>query len=89
MWIVLWDPFLMKKLIKSEVCGVCKQCISALFTEEWVNHCGWKGKKKNWGNAYVALISAIQTSIILGSFPPKKKKKNFILGVQIMDLKWF
>ena len=48
-----------------------------------------KKKKKNWGNAYAALISAIQTSTILGSFPQKKKKKNFILGVQIMDLKWF
>ena len=46
-------------------------------------------RKKNWGNAYAALISAIQTSTILGSFPKKKKKKKFILGVQIMDLKWF
>ena len=48
---------------KSGVCGTCEQCTSALFTEEQVNHCGWKEKKKkNWGNADAALISAIQTS---------------------------
>ena len=23
-----------------------EQCINTLFTGEWVNHCGWKGKKK-------------------------------------------
>ena len=53
----------MKKLIKSGICGIYDQCTNALFTEERVNHCGWKEKKKkNWGNADTVLISAIQTS---------------------------
>ena len=58
-----WVLFLMKKLIKSGVCGIREQYISTLFTEERVNNCGWNGKKKkNWGKSDVAVISAIQTS---------------------------
>ena len=63
MWIVLWDPFLMKKLIKSGVCGIvnsaqvhCSQKNRSTIAAEK------KKKKKNWGNADAALISAIQTS---------------------------
>ena len=26
MWIVLWDPFLMKVLLKKDVCGSREQC---------------------------------------------------------------
>ena len=57
-------PIFNEKLIKSEVCGVCKQYTNILFTKERVNHYGWKEKKKkkNWGNADTALINAIQTS---------------------------
>ena len=51
---MLWDPFLMKKLIKSGDCGTCKQYTSALFTEDQVNSCGWKEKKKK-KNADAAL----------------------------------
>ena len=32
MWIVLWDPFLMKKLLKSKVCGSMNSKICA---EKW------------------------------------------------------
>ena len=27
MWIVLWDPFLMKKFLKSKICGSHEQCM--------------------------------------------------------------
>ena len=43
-----WDPFLMKKFVKSEVCGTHEQCIHALFTTEKSKHAAGKkkGKKK-------------------------------------------
>ena len=47
MWIVSWDPFLMKKLLKSKVCGTREQCTVALFTTELVKSCGLEKKNKN------------------------------------------
>ena len=43
---MLWDPFLMKKLIKTGICGIHEQCTCALFTKDRVNSCSWKEKKK-------------------------------------------
>ena len=40
-----WDPFLMKKLLKSEVCRTCEQCTGALFTAEKSKHAARKKKK--------------------------------------------
>ena len=36
----------MKKLLKSEVCGIREQCTSALFTAEKSKHAAGKKKKK-------------------------------------------
>ena len=60
---VSWDPFLMKKLIKSGVCGTHEQCIYALFTKDrsTVAAEGKKKKKKRRENADAARLSAIQT----------------------------
>ena len=33
-----WDQFLMKKLLKSEVCRTRKQCMGVLFTVENSKH---------------------------------------------------
>ena len=41
-----WDPFLMKKLLKNEVCGTHEQCTGALFTAEKSKHAAGKKKKK-------------------------------------------
>ena len=43
---MLWDPFLIKKLIKSGVCGTHEQCTSVLFTADRVNSCGLGELKK-------------------------------------------
>ena len=43
MWIVLWDQFLIKKLLKSEVWGTCA---CALFTAKKSKHAAGKKKKK-------------------------------------------
>ena len=34
MWIVLWDQFLMKKLLKSEVCESCEQCMGPTIFQQ-------------------------------------------------------
>ena len=36
----------MKKLLKSEVCGTCEQCMGALFTAKKSKHVAGKKKKK-------------------------------------------
>ena len=41
-----WDPFLMKKWLKNEVCGIRKQYTGALFTGEYSKVAAWKKKKK-------------------------------------------
>ena len=53
MWIVLWDPFLMKKLWKVKFMGSCEQCtrptcVAKMCTVHWrkVNNCSQKKKKK-------------------------------------------
>ena len=53
MWIISWNLFLMKKLLKSKVCRSCKQCMGPICIAEmcivyWrkVNNCGLKKKKK-------------------------------------------
>ena len=56
------DPFLMKKLIKSGVCGTHEQCIYALFTKDRSTVAAEeKKKKKRRENGDAARLSAIQT----------------------------
>ena len=43
MWIVLWDQFLIKKLLKSEVWGTC---VCALFIAKKSKHAAGKKKKR-------------------------------------------
>jgi len=69
---VLWDPFLMKKLIKSEVYGTRKQYISALFTTDRVNSCGWENKKRKKEKKTQTDKRPIQTA-------PKSLYTNFAL----------
>ena len=40
------EPILIKKLLKSKVCEICEQCMSALYTIELVKSCGLKKKKR-------------------------------------------
>ena len=40
------DPFLMKKWIKSEVCGTREQCMGALFTGEKSNVAAKKKRER-------------------------------------------
>ena len=47
MQIVLWDPFLMKKLLKSVIYGTREQYTGTLFTMEKSNVVAKKKKKKN------------------------------------------
>ena len=42
----LWDPFLMKKLLKSVICGTREQCTGALFTIDLSTVVGWTTTKK-------------------------------------------
>ena len=43
---MLWDPFLIKKLLKIVIYGTREQCTNALFTVDKVNYCGLNKKKK-------------------------------------------
>ena len=43
---MLYDPFLMKKLLKSVICRTYEQCASALFVADLVKRCGWSKKKR-------------------------------------------
>ena len=52
----------MKKLLKSEVCGIREQCTGALFTAEKSKHAA--GKKKKERNANVDPQMQIQTDTI-------------------------
>ena len=48
MWIGLWDLFVMKKLLKSEVCGSREQCTGSTdvpYTGRKFNNYGLKKKK--------------------------------------------
>ena len=56
---MLWDPFLIKKLLKSVICGTCEQCTDALFTMEKSNVAA-KKKKRERTNVDAA-FSPIQT----------------------------
>ena len=47
---MLWDPFLIKKLLKSVICGTREQCTDALFTVDKVNYCRLKKKKRKEKN---------------------------------------
>ena len=63
---VSWDPFLMKKLIKSGVCGTHEQCIYALFTKDRSTVAAEEKKKKEKKkkereSVDAARLSAIQT----------------------------
>ena len=73
MWIVPWNPFLMKKLLKSEVYGSCKQCtgptgvhcpplilLSEQCTDKKVKNHGLKKKCRHKTRCF----SAIQTNVI-------------------------
>ena len=53
----------MKKLLKSEVCGIREQCTSALLTAEKSKHAAGKKKKKE-RNANVDPQMQIQTDTI-------------------------
>ena len=44
---MLWDPFLIKKLLKIVIYGTREQCTNALFTVDKVNYCGLNKKKEN------------------------------------------
>ena len=44
---MLWDPFLMKKLLKSVIYGTREQCTGALFTVEKSNVAAKKKKERN------------------------------------------
>ena len=49
-WIVSWDPFLMKKLLKSEICGsVCTDWLKIVWQVKLCGYCcpkTWRKKKK-------------------------------------------
>ena len=52
-----WDPFLMKKLLKSEICGSVNSAHHALFTEK-VKYFSSKKKKKTEETQNIRLGSA-------------------------------
>ena len=43
---MLWDPFLMKKLLKSVICGTHEQCTGALFTVDLSTIADWTKKEE-------------------------------------------
>ena len=43
---MLWDPFLIKKLLKNVIYRICEQCTDALSTVDKVNYYGLNKKKK-------------------------------------------
>ena len=56
MWIVSWNPFLMKILLKKEVCGSREQCTGPIGKVE--THFSQKKKKEG----QMQDVDAIQTS---------------------------
>ena len=70
MWIVPWDPFLMKKLLKSEVCGFVNSARCALI--------GWKlFDKSNFAAiVHIQCINSNRNSKICPKTRKKKKQKN-------------
>ena len=64
-------PFLMKKLLKSGVCGTYEQCTGALFMGEYVKSWGQKKKKRktrNSENAEVRSWTQTDTKITITWF---------------------
>ena len=59
MWIVSWDLFLMKVLVKKEVCVSCEQCTDPLESTE--THFSMKKKVWNAKNADALNIISTQT----------------------------
>ena len=57
-------PILIKNLLKSKVCEICKQCMRALYTIELVKSC--RLKKKKWINA---LKSHMWTQTFIQTLP--------------------
>ena len=70
MWIVPWDPFLMKKLLKSEICGFVNSARCALI--------GWKlFDKSNFAAiVHIQCINSNRNSKICPKTRKKKKQKN-------------
>ena len=48
MWIVLWNPFLMKTLLKSEVCGSVSSTRMHYSWKTWLTTAVRERKKKSW-----------------------------------------
>ena len=65
MWIVLWDQFLIKKLLKSEVWGTCA---CALFTAKKSKHAAGKkkkeGKKHKCGSKWILRVRLNRTYFV-------------------------
>ena len=66
MWIVLWDPFLMKKLLKSEICGSVNSTRCVLI--------GWKKFEKS--TLRLLFIEQCMSSRNLKNAWKKKKGKT-------------
>ena len=58
------EPILIKKLLKSKICEIYEQCMSALYTIELVKSC--RLKKKKWINA---LKSHMWTQTFIQTLP--------------------
>ena len=70
MWIVPWDPFLMKKLLKSEICGSVNSAQCALI--------GWKlfDKSNCAATVHAQCMNNSRNSKICPKMRGKKKKKE-------------
>ena len=92
MWIVIWDPFLMKKLIKNEICGSVNS-IYVHCSRQKVNICDYcslnsnrntpkrvkkkkKKKKKNKTQLGNANLESKHTLTLFTPSLSKKKKKK-------------
>ena len=68
MWIVPWDPFLMKKLLKSEICGSMNSARCALI--------GWKKARKVKFCSYCSCTVHEQQPQVSQTREKKKKKQK-------------
>ena len=69
---MLWDLFLIKKLLKSVICGIYEQCTGVLFTVNLSTITGWTKKKAE--NVDAQRRCTIQTALVI-----KKRSGNFLI----------
>ena len=67
MWIILWDPFLIKKLLKNRICGSINSAQIHCSSVKKSTNTGWNEKKKKNPHNKIADATIIWIQTALGA----------------------